>query len=231
VQHAIFLYKNNLCGLNIFQDAWKGVITMQNKYIILFIGCILFACLCITCGNPEKEARAMLNQALLLKQDGKFVEAEGVLKKIASQYPKTKAATEALKELEQMKAENTFSNIFSETSSYQAKKVKAQVDIQGFETAVLLYKLDNDMYPTQEQGLKSLVSVPDTGNIPKNWRKSGYIEKGKSFKDPWGNDYVYLNPGIHGKFDITSYGADGKQGGEEENADINSWDEVEANVR
>jgi len=106
----------------------------------------------------------------------------------------------------------------------QAKQVKARVDIQGLETALKLYKLDNGMYPTTEQGLEALVTAPDSGKIPKNWRQGGYLEKDKVPKDPWGNDFVYLSPGTHGECDITSYGADGEPGGEEFNKDINSWE-------
>lgn len=106
----------------------------------------------------------------------------------------------------------------------QAKQVKAQIQIQSFETALKLYKLDNGFYPTTEQGLQALAEAPTTGNIPAKYPDGGYLEKGKLPKDPWGNDYVYLSPGVHGPFDITSYGADGIQGGDGENKDITNWD-------
>jgi general secretion pathway protein G len=106
----------------------------------------------------------------------------------------------------------------------QAKQVKAKVDIQGLETALKLYKLDNGAYPTTEQGLEALVSAPDSGKLAKNWREGGYLEKGKVPKDPWGNDFVYLSPGTHGDSDIISYGLDGEPGGEGDNKDINSWE-------
>jgi general secretion pathway protein G len=106
----------------------------------------------------------------------------------------------------------------------QAKQVKARVDMQGYETALKLYKLDNGSYPTTEQGLEALISKPDSGKVPKNWRSGGYIDKGKIAKDSWGNDFLYLSPGVHSDFDITSYGADGEPGGEEYNADINNWE-------
>jgi len=106
----------------------------------------------------------------------------------------------------------------------QARQVKAQVDIQGIETALKLYKLDNGMYPTTEQGLEALVRPPESGKVPKNWREGGYIEKGKIAKDPWGNEYIYLSPGSHGDYDLLSYGADGEPGGEQENKDIKSWE-------
>jgi general secretion pathway protein G len=106
----------------------------------------------------------------------------------------------------------------------QAKQVKATVDIQSIETALRLYRLDNGFYPTTEQGLEALVAAPATGRIPKNWREGGYLERGRVPKDPWGNEYVYLSPGVHGEYDIVSYGADGSPGGEGYDADINSWE-------
>ena len=106
----------------------------------------------------------------------------------------------------------------------QAKQVKAQVDISALETALKLYKLDNGGYPATEQGLLALVEKPETGNVPKKWKEGGYLEKSKVPKDPWGNDFVYLSPGVHGDFDIISYGADGVPGGEGEDKDINSWE-------
>ena len=106
----------------------------------------------------------------------------------------------------------------------QAKQVKASVDIQSLETALKLYKLDNGYYPTTDQGLEALVRKPDSGKTAKNWRTGGYIEKGKIPKDPWGNEFIYLSPGAHSDFDITSYGADGEPGGEEYDQDINNWE-------
>ncbi|MGB5421118.1 MAG: type II secretion system major pseudopilin GspG [Desulfobacterales bacterium] len=106
----------------------------------------------------------------------------------------------------------------------QAKEVQTRVQIEGLETALKLYKLDNGTYPTTEQGLQALVERPETQNVQQNWRKGGYLEKGKVPKDPWGNEFIYLSPGIQGDYDITSYGADGVPGGEDENKDINSWE-------
>lgn len=106
----------------------------------------------------------------------------------------------------------------------EAKQVKARLDIQNLETALKLYKLDNGLYPATEQGLQALVEMPETGNVPKKWKKGGYLEKGRVPKDPWGNDYIYLSPGLKSDFDIISYGADGSPGGEDENKDINNWD-------
>ena len=106
----------------------------------------------------------------------------------------------------------------------QAKQVKAQLDIQNLETALKLYKLDNGKYPSTEQGLQALVEMPETGDVPGKWKDGGYLEKSRVPKDPWGNEFIYLSPGLKGDFDIISYGADGVPGGEKENKDINNWE-------
>lgn len=106
----------------------------------------------------------------------------------------------------------------------EAKQLKAKMQMESIETALKLYKLDNGMYPTTEQGLQALVEMPQSGTIPTKWRKGGYLEKGKLPKDPWGNDFIYLCPGIHGEYDIISYGGDGVPGGEEKDRDINNWE-------
>ena len=106
----------------------------------------------------------------------------------------------------------------------EAKQVKARIQMESLETAIKLYKLDNGMYPATEQGLQALVEQPQTGTLPKKWRKGGYLEKGKVPKDPWGNEFIYLSPGAQGDYDIISYGADGVPGGEEFDKDINSWE-------
>lgn len=106
----------------------------------------------------------------------------------------------------------------------EAKRLKANLQIESLETALKLYKLDNGMYPDTEQGLQALVEEPEAGTLPKNWRKGGYLEKGRVPKDPWGNEFVYLSPGVHGEYDIISYGADGVSGGDEKNKDINNWE-------
>jgi general secretion pathway protein G len=106
----------------------------------------------------------------------------------------------------------------------KAKRVKAKMDIATLETALKMYKLDNGVYPSTEQGLMALVEAPETGIIPKKWRKGGYLEKNKVPNDPWGNEYVYISPGLNGDFDLISYGPDGAPGGEEDNKDINNWE-------
>jgi len=106
----------------------------------------------------------------------------------------------------------------------EARRMKARVQIESIETALKLYKLDNGYYPTTEQGLQALVELPAVGQLPRAWRGGGYLEKGKVPKDPWDNEYVYLCPGIHGDFDLVSYGADGEPGGEDKDQDINNWE-------
>ena len=106
----------------------------------------------------------------------------------------------------------------------EAKQLKTKMQIESLETALKLYKLDNGLYPNTSQGLQALIEQPETEPLPKKWRKGGYLEKSKLPKDPWDNDFVYLSPGIHGDYSITSYGADGVPGGEGKNMDINSWE-------
>ena len=105
----------------------------------------------------------------------------------------------------------------------EAKRTQALLQIKNIEQALQLFKLDNGFYPETQQGIEALVREPEIGRIPKNYRQGGYIDRVP--KDPWGNPYVYLSPGLHGDYDISSYGADEVQGGEGEDADINSWDE------
>ncbi len=106
----------------------------------------------------------------------------------------------------------------------KAKVTRAKMDIEALSTAVNRFKLDVGHYPTAEQGLAALVTAPSNAEDAARWSKGGYLEKKKVPKDPWGHEYVYASPGVHGDFDITSYGADGQAGGEDFNADINSWE-------
>lgn len=106
----------------------------------------------------------------------------------------------------------------------EARQLKAKMQIESIETALKLYKLDNGDYPSTDQGLEALVTASQTPPVPLKWRDGGYLEKGKVPADPWGNRFVYLSPGVHGDFDISSYGADGVSGGDGKNADINSWE-------
>lgn len=106
----------------------------------------------------------------------------------------------------------------------EARRTKATIQIQSIEQALKLYKLDNGQYPTTEQGLQALVEPPSVGRLARKWRDGGYLEKGKVPLDPWGNDFVYISPGLHGDFDLMSYGPDGEPGGEGNDADINNWE-------
>ena len=87
--------------------------------------------------------------------------------------------------------------------------------------ALKLYRLDNQRYPTNEQGLQALISKPSGGPAPPNWKAGGYLDRLN--KDPWGNPYEYRSPGSHGEVDVYSFGADGKPGGTGNDADIGSW--------
>jgi general secretion pathway protein G len=106
----------------------------------------------------------------------------------------------------------------------EARRTQAKVQIGTFETALELYKLDNGSYPSTEQGLKALVELPSVGVLPRKWREGGYLKKGRIPADPWKNEYIYLSPGTHDEYDISSYGDDGAPGGEGKAADVNSWD-------
>jgi len=103
----------------------------------------------------------------------------------------------------------------------EARVIAARQDIASFMQALKLYRLDNLRYPSTEQGLQALVEKPVATPLPPNWKTGGYIERLP--KDPWGNPYRYLNPGLHGEIDVFSFGADGTAGGEGNDADIGSW--------
>ncbi|MEW6214368.1 MAG: type II secretion system major pseudopilin GspG [Nitrospirota bacterium] len=105
----------------------------------------------------------------------------------------------------------------------EARIAEAKIQIRNFETALKLFKLDNGFYPGTEQGLEALIEKPTIGRVPNNYREGGYLEQRKIPLDPWGNPYTYVSPGIHGDFDILSYGADGKEGGQGKDADITNW--------
>ncbi|MEC5388141.1 type II secretion system major pseudopilin GspG [Uliginosibacterium sp. H3] len=103
----------------------------------------------------------------------------------------------------------------------EARTAAARQDIQTIMTALKLYKLDNRAYPSSDQGLNALITAPTLAPLPPNWKKGGYLERLP--KDPWGQDYQYLQPGLHGDIDVWSLGADHEAGGEGSNADIGSW--------
>jgi len=104
----------------------------------------------------------------------------------------------------------------------QSKVTAAKVDIATVLQALKLYKLDNQRYPTTEQGLQALITRPTSGPAANGWKEGGYLEKMP--KDPWGNPYQYLSPGIKGEVDVISLGADGQPGGTGDDTDIGSWD-------
>ena len=103
----------------------------------------------------------------------------------------------------------------------EARVLAAKSDIATLLQALKLYRLDNKRYPTTEQGLQALVVRPAAGPPADNWKGGGYLERLP--KDPWGNSYQYLNPGVQGEIDVFSLGADGAPGGEGTNADVGSW--------
>ncbi len=103
-----------------------------------------------------------------------------------------------------------------------ARVTAAKQDIAQIMQALNLYKLDNSRYPTAEQGLQALVTKPTVDPLPPNWRTGGYLPKVPV--DPWKTPYQYANPGIRSEVDVLSFGADGKAGGADYDADIASWD-------
>jgi general secretion pathway protein G len=103
--------------------------------------------------------------------------------------------------------------------SDEARAAAAKHDIATVMQSLKLYRLDNGRYPTNEQGLQALVAKPNSAPVPSNWKP--YLDKVP--KDPWGNTYQYLNPGVHGEVDVFSLGADGQPGGSGADLDIGSW--------
>ena len=103
----------------------------------------------------------------------------------------------------------------------EARITAAKQDIANITQQLNLYRLDNQRYPTTEQGLAALVHKPTIAPIPPNWKSEGYLNRMP--KDPWGTPYQYLQPGVHGAFDVYSFGADRAAGGEGNDADIGNW--------
>ncbi|MGM0541589.1 MAG: type II secretion system major pseudopilin GspG [Pseudomonadota bacterium] len=101
----------------------------------------------------------------------------------------------------------------------EARIVKAKQDISAISSALQLYRLDNYVYPTTDQGLEALSEKPTEDPVPKNWKPV----LDRMPLDPWGNPYLYLMPGEHGDFDVFTYGADNEEGGEGANATIGNW--------
>ncbi len=106
----------------------------------------------------------------------------------------------------------------------QARYGVAQAQMRILEDALKRYKLDNGVFPSTEQGLEALVRKPAVGVIPRGWPEGGYLDKTELPRDPWQNAYIYISPGQHSPdYDIRSLGADGAEGGEGYNADLESW--------
>lgn len=103
----------------------------------------------------------------------------------------------------------------------EARIIAARQDVASLSQALKLYRLDNIAYPTTDQGLQALVAKPSSAPVPTNWKTGGYLDRLP--KDPWGHDYQYLNPGVHGEIDVFSLGADGAPGGDGNDADVGSW--------
>jgi len=101
-----------------------------------------------------------------------------------------------------------------------ARIAAARTDVSNLMQALKLYRLDNQQYPSAEQGLAALVTKPTVGAVPTNWKP--YVDKLPN--DPWGRAYLYMNPGLKGEVDVLTFGADGQAGGEGKNADIGSWE-------
>lgn len=104
----------------------------------------------------------------------------------------------------------------------EARVVAAKSDIAAIIAALKLYRLDNQRYPTTEQGLSALVQKPTEAPVPGNWKPGGYLEKLP--RDPWGTSYQYLNPGLKAEIDVFSFGGDHQPGGSGTDADVGSWD-------
>lgn len=104
-----------------------------------------------------------------------------------------------------------------------ARITAAKTDISGILQALKVYRLDNGRYPTTEQGLRALLEKPGIEPVPNNWKQGGYLDRSSTPKDPWGKEYMYLNPGLRGEIDVFSFGRDGQSGGEGPDADIGTW--------
>jgi len=113
--------------------------------------------------------------------------------------------------------------VFSQVDKARVNTAKTQ--IKQLESALEFYRLDNARYPSTEQGLLALVHKPSGDPQPRSYRPEGYLQGGQVPKDPWGEDYQYRSPGEHNtySFDLWSFGADGKPGGDDNNADIGNW--------
>jgi len=106
----------------------------------------------------------------------------------------------------------------------EARRTKAKLQIENLGAALEHYHLDTGAYPSTEQGLEALVEKPTVGRVPNKYREGGYLKGGKVPPDPWGGRYIYLSPGVNNReYDLESYGADREDGGEGDDADVESW--------
>lgn len=110
-------------------------------------------------------------------------------------------------------------SVFGNVYRGQANRVKT--DLKTIDSALSIYRLDNFVYPTAEQGLRALVERPNDPNLT-NYSADAYLKAMP--KDPWGRDYVYVYPGQRGEYDLYSLGRDGQQGGEGEDSDLGNWE-------
>lgn len=110
----------------------------------------------------------------------------------------------------------------------KARVTAAKADLATLDQALEMYRLDNRTYPTTDQGLEALVAKPGGDPEPKNWNPEGYLKKKQLPLDPWGNQYQYVAPGQEGRaYDLYSFGADGREGGEGYDTDVGNWSEKE----
>ncbi len=106
----------------------------------------------------------------------------------------------------------------------KARYEQAKIQMRILEDALKRYKLENGRFPNTGQGLQALVQKPSTPPVPRNWNRGGYLDKPEIPLDPWGNEFIYVSPGQHGPdYDIMSLGADGLEGGEDYDRDVQSW--------
>lgn len=104
-----------------------------------------------------------------------------------------------------------------------ARVAETRTQMKNLETALKLFKIDNGFYPSTDQGLEALIDPPLTGRIPKKFHDGGYLEQTQVPFDSWDNPFIYASPGLNGDYDIISLGADGEEGGDGYDADIESW--------
>ncbi len=108
----------------------------------------------------------------------------------------------------------------------KARVTTAKADLATISQALDMYKLDNNIYPTTDQGLEALVEAPTTSPIPKNWNPQGYLKTKELPTDPWDGEYQYYNPGPDSlPYELFSFGGDGREGGTGYDTDLSSWDQ------